>query len=357
MPTRARPTESDPTETVQIPAVTERGKEKPPRRPRRTKRVILVSAAVVLSLIGCLFVAGGLYMRSVNSHVKRVDAFQDVPAQSRPDIVAPDAKNLLVLGSDSRDPENSSGARSDTIIVAHLPKGRDSAQLVSIPRDTWVHVPATKDGKNGNTDAKINAAFAWGGIPLVVQTVEAYTGLRIDHVVIIDFSGFKQIVDALGGVDIEVEESFTSTHSLNKNGRRHFEKGLQTMDGAAALDYSRERFAFKDGDFARIRHQQQVIRAILDKAATAGILANPARLNSLLKATADAVSVDTTLSIFDMAMELRNLRSGSLMFLTNPSKGTGRVGDQSVVLPDNDKAKILYDALRRDAVGEIPQGK
>jgi LCP family protein required for cell wall assembly len=316
--------------------------------------VILVSVAVVFSLIGSLFVAGGLYMRSMNSQVKRVDAFEDVPDQSRPDVVAPDAKNLLVLGSDTRDPENSSGARSDTIIVAHLPKGRDSAQLVSIPRDTWVHVPATKDGKNGNADAKINAAFAWGGLPLVVQTVEAYTGLRIDHVVIVDFAGFKQIVDALGGVDIEVEEAFTSTHSLNKNGRRHFEKGLQTMDGAAALDYSRERFAFKDGDFARIKHQQQVIRAILDKAATAGILANPARLNSLLKATADAVSVDTTLSIFDMAMELRNLRSGSLKFLTSPSKGTGRVGDQSVVLPDNDKAKVLYDALRRDAVSEIP---
>lgn len=326
-----------------------------PKRPgrRRARRVVLITLLVLALLSGGGLLVGGLYLRSVESSIERVDAFNEVPEESRPDKVAQDAKNLLILGSDTRDPENTSGSRSDTIILAHLPKDRSSAQLVSIPRDTWVHVPASKDGRHGNRDAKINAAFAWGGIPLMVQTVEKYTGVRIDNVVIVDFAGFKEIVDALGGVEIDVEESFTSTHSLNPDGRREFVKGKQVMDGAAALDYARERFAFRDGDFARIRHQQQVIKAILDKAASGGLLTNPGRLNGFLKATADAVSVDETLSLFDTAMDLRHLRSGNLTFVTNPTKGTGRVGSESVVFDDAARAKTLYDAVRRDSVPEI----
>jgi len=125
------------------------------------------------------------------------------------------------------------------------------------------------------------------------------------------------------------------------------------MDGATALDYARERFAFRDGDFARIRHQQQVITAILDKAVSGSVLANPAKLNGFLRSTADAISVDETLNIFDTAMDLRHLRSSNLTFMTNPTKGTGRVGSESVVFDDPSKVKALYDAVRRDAVPEI----
>ena len=329
----------------------------PGRRRRRVRRALLISAAVVLVLVAGVALAGTLYLRSVDHSIKRIDAFDDVPATSRPSPVvqALDAENILMLGSDSRDPANTTGSRSDTIILAHLPNDRSSAQLVSIPRDTWLHIPKAKNSPYGDTNAKINAAYAWGGVPLVVQTVEGFTGVRIDHVVVVDFAGFEEIIDALGGVDIYVDHAFTSTHSLNKNGRRTFAAGLQHMDGAAALDYSRERYSFADGDFARIRHQQQMITAVLDKAATAGVLSNPLRLNSLLKATANAVQVDQTLSLFDLALQLRNVRSGNLKFFTSPSKGTGVVGDQSVVFADDAKAKILYDAIRRDAVNEILQ--
>ncbi|MEV1288035.1 LCP family protein [Micromonospora sp. NPDC049679] len=299
--------------------------------------------------------AAGLYVRSLESGIERVDAFDEVPEESRPVKVAQDAKNILILGSDSRDPENKSGSRTDTIILAHLPKDRSSAQLISIPRDTWVHVPTAKNGQGGR-NAKINAAFAWGGIPLMVQAVEKFTGVRVDHVAIVDFGGFKEIVDALGGVEINVDESFTSTHSLNANGRREFVKGKQVMDGAAALDYARERYAFADGDFARIRHQQQVIKAILDKAASGGLLSSPTKLNAFVKATADAVSVDETLSIVDMAGEMRHLRSGNLTFVTSPTKGTGMVGTESVVFANTEKAKAFYDAVRRDGVPEILSG-
>jgi LCP family protein required for cell wall assembly len=314
---------------------------------------VLITVLVLVLLGGGSALAAALYLRSVEAGIERVDAFEQVPEESRPVKVAHDAKNILILGSDTRDPENTSGSRTDTIILAHLPKDRASAQLISIPRDTWVHVPKSKDGQRGGRDAKINAAYAWGGVPMMVQTVERFTGVRIDHVAIVDFAGFKEIIDALGGVEITVERSFTSTHSLLPGGRREFKKGRQVMDGAQALDYVRERYAFPDSDFARIRHQQQVIRAILDKAASGGTLTNPAKLNAFIRASADAVSVDKTLSLLDLGMELRHLRSSDLTFLTSPSKGTGRIGSESVVLADTEKAKEFYDAVRRDAVPEI----
>ncbi len=320
-----------------------------PRR-RRGRRVALIVLLVVVLLAGGGVLAGGLYYRSVNASIDRVDAFNDVPEESRPQVVAKNAMNIMILGSDSRDPGSSSGSRSDTIILAHLPADRSSAQLISIPRDTWVPIPRSKKGQGGR-DAKINAAYAWGGAPLMVQTVEKFTGVRIDHVTMVDFSGFKEIVDALGGVEIDVEKGFTTDYALN--GSRTFRKGRQTMDGATALDYARERHAFADGDFARIRHQQQVIKAILDKAASGGTLSSPTKLNAFVRASASSVAVDKSLSLVDLAMELRGLRSGNLEFFTCPSKGTGWVGDESVVFADQARARKLFDAVRRDSVTEI----
>ncbi|MFI5496136.1 LCP family protein [Actinoplanes sp. NPDC051859] len=305
---------------------------------------------VILAGIGLVGV--GLYLRDIEGDVKRVDAFDSVPEASRPkkDAGAEDAKNFLLLGSDTRDPSNKGGSRTDTIIVMHLNKDMSAAQLISIPRDTWVPVPKSKDGASGGVNAKINAAYAWGGAPLMVQTVEGYTGVRIDHVAMIDFGGFKEIVDALGGVEIDVPTAFTSRHSLNANGIRHFAAGKQTMDGAAALDYSRERYDNPGGkgDFSRIENQQQVIKAILNKAVSGGTVTSPSKLNSFLNATTDTVSVDENLNLISTAMDLRHMRSDKLQFFTSPYKGTGMIGDQSVVLPDEKKAKALFDAVRKD---------
>nr|BFE63274.1 LCP family protein [Dactylosporangium thailandense] len=337
------------------PAPVEPAPASPKRRLGRGARIALVIVASLAVLIGVAFAGTALWLNSVASGVDRVDAFAGVPEAERPQKAeaAKDAMNFLLLGSDSRNPDNQDGSRSDTIIVLHLNQTHTKAQMVSIPRDTWVYVPKAPNSQYGNREAKINAAYAWGGVPGIVQTVEKFTNIRIDHVVMVDFSGFKDIVDALGGVDINVSESFTSTHSLDPSGTRHFEKGLQTMDGATALDYARERYAFQDGDFARIRHQQQVIKAVLNKAASGGTLSSPGKLNDFLHATADAATVDDTLNMFDMAMELRNLRGDDVTAYTSPTKGTGMIGDESVVLADTDKIKPFYDALREDR--PIPQ--
>ncbi|MET8909081.1 LCP family protein [Micromonospora sp. NPDC004551] len=330
------------------PGGAETGSAPAPRR-RRGRRILLITLLVLALLAGGGVGAAALYLRSVESDVERVDAFEGVPQEARPPVAAADAMNIMILGSDSRDPETTGGSRSDTIIVAHLPKGRKSAQLISIPRDTWVHVPRSKDGQHGDRDAKINAAYAWGGVPLMVQTVEQFTKVRIDHVAIVDFAGFKEIIDALGGIDIVSDRDFTSIHPPF----RKFAKGVQHMDGETALDYSRQRKQFPDGDFARIRHQQQVIKAILDKAASGGILTSPGKLNDFVKASTSSVSVDRGMSLLDMATDLRSLRGSNLAFYTSPTKGTGRVGTESVVFPDNAKARTFYDAVRRDAVSEI----
>ncbi|MFI7075685.1 LCP family protein [Micromonospora sp. NPDC049903] len=321
-------------------------------RPRRRWLRITLISVLVLALVGVGgVVAAGFYLKSVESDIERVDAFEGVPAETRPEVVAGDALNILVLGSDSRDPESTGGSRTDTIILAHLPKDRSSAQLISIPRDTWVAVPRSKEGRGGR-DAKINAAYAWGGVPLMVQTVEQFTKVRIDHVVMVDFAGFKEIIDALGGIEVNSEKQFTSIHPPF----RTFQAGPQKMDGEAALDYSRQRKQFADGDFARIRHQQQVIKAILDKATSGGLLTNPARLNSFLQATSGSLSMDNELSLVDMATENRNLRGRNLTFVTSPTRGTGRVGSESVVFADDKRVDTFYAAVRRDAVRDIIDG-
>ncbi len=317
--------------------------------------MVLIVLATLTLLGGGGALAVTLYARDIDNDIPRIEAFAEVPQEARPakDTAAGDAMNFLILGSDTRDPESTGGSRADTIILMHLPADRSGAQLVSIPRDTWVQVPRSADGQRGGTEAKINAAYAWGGTPLMVQTVESYTGVRIDHVVMVDFAGFKEIVDALDGVEIDVEKAFTSTHSLNPDSIREFIAGPQTMDGAAALDYARERYAFEDGDFARIRHQQQVIKAIINKAASGGVLTSPRKLNSFLRATADAVAIDETLNILTTARDLRHLRSDSLGFYTSPTSGTGTRGNQSVVLPDPAKAEAFYNAVRRDDTAQI----
>ncbi|MEV4410930.1 LCP family protein [Catellatospora sp. NPDC049609] len=346
-PSHSRHADDDETQLVDPAAELPDGKQQSRRR-RKAKRIVLITLLVIALLGGGGLVAGGLYLRSVDSGIERVDAFEEIPEAERPVKAEPETKNYLILGSDTRDPDATAGSRTDTIILAHVPKDHASAQLISIPRDTWVHVPRAKNG-NGGREAKINAAYAWGGIPLMVQTVEKFTKVRIDNVIVIDFAGFKEIVDALGGVEITVESNFTSIHPPF----RRFTAGKQVMDGDEALDYARQRKQFATGDFARIQHQQQVIKAIVNKASSGGLLSSPGKLSSFLNATAGAVSVDRTMSLLDTALELRGIKGGALEFYTSPTTGTGRKGSESVVLADTAKVGPFYEALVADDIAQL----
>jgi LCP family protein required for cell wall assembly len=316
-------------------------------RGRRWRRVALIAGLAVLLVVAGVGLVGWRYAKSIEKSVGHVDAFRALPEEERPTNAAPKAMNILLLGSDSRDPELS-GSRADTIIVVHLSANRERAQLISIPRDTWTTVPTSTDGTNGGSTAKINAAYAWGGTPLMVRAVENFTGVRMDHVLVVDFAGFKEIVDALDGIDLVIDHTFTSIHPPF----RTFTAGPARLDGAAALDYSRQRKQFADGDFTRIRHQQQVIEAMLDKATERSLMTDPRRLNEFLQATANTVRVDESLSLFDLVRQLRHLHGSDISPLTSPSSGMGMVGTESVVFPDTARATGLYEAVRNDTMDQ-----
>ncbi len=319
----------------------------------------------MLGVLLLLLLGGGglLWYRGVASNVARTDPFSAISG-GRPPISLNGALNILVVGSDSRDPDapmdKASQWRADTIIMMHIAASHDHAYLVSIPRDLWVPVPENPSASCATERrAKINAAFAWGGLPLAVRTVECFTDVRVDHVLSIDFAGFKQVVDALGGVDLRVDQTITSIHKPY----RVFTAGPMHMTGEEALDWIRQRKQFPDGDFARMRHQQEFLRALMDKAASNGTLANPLKLKAFLESVTKAVTVDKTFQLPDLAWQFKGLRGENLTFLTNPTAGSDTIDGESVLLSDRDKAVNLYGAMRADKMAEwsaangVPAGK
>ncbi|MFC0507136.1 LCP family protein [Micromonospora costi] len=323
------------------------------RGPRpRWGRIGLVAgvAVLVLALLGG--VGAWLYVRNLDNDLARTDPFAEITG-GRPAKPVEGALNILLVGTDSRDPDapvDQAGKwRADTIIVMHIPADHQSAYLVSIPRDLYVPIPESAGADCGSgRRAKINAAFAFGGLPLAVRTVECFTDVRLDHVMSIDFAGFKQVTDALGGVDLNVERTITSIHKPY----RTFTKGMNHMDGAEALDWIRQRKQFPDGDFARMRHQQEFLRALLDKAASSGTLSNPRKLNAFLQSVTDAVTVDRTFSLVDMAVQFRSLRGDNLTFVTSPNSGSDTIDGESVVVSDREKALSMYQAMSADTMAD-----
>ncbi len=304
--------------------------------------------AVIMLVAGIGAVVGYTWIRGVDDGLKRTDPFADVAG--RPQKIAEGTLNILLLGTDSRDPDapvDQAGKwRTDTIVLMHIPANHDKAYMISFPRDLWVHVPASKDGQYGNTMAKINAAYAWGGAPLMVQTVEEYTGVRIDHVVLIDFAGFVKVTDAVGGVDMNVERAITSIHPPH----RKFAKGMNHFNGAEALDYIRQRYQFPDGDFTRVKNQQMFLKALLDKAVSLGTLTNLGALRAFVTSVADAIVVDQEFSLIDLGWQFRSLRSENLVFMTSPYTGTDNIDGESVVVSNREKALALYAAVAKDTV-------
>ncbi len=321
------------------------------RRRPRWGRIALIAGLVLLLVAGVAGFGAFLYYKGLDSDLKRTDAFGKITGD-RPATVVAGAQNYHILGSDSRDPDNGAKPgqwRTDTMIVAHVTADHKKAYLISLPRDLYVYIPKSPTNPEfGDTNSKINAAFAWGGVPLAVQTVEEYTGVHIDHVILIDFGGFQQVTDALGGVDLNIEQDVTSIHKPF----RHFKKGVNHLDGAEALDYVRQRKQFPDGDFARMRHQQEFMKALLDKAASTGTLANPLKLNAFLKSVTKAMTVDNDFSLADTAWEFRNIRSGDLTFMVSPNRGSDTINGESVVVSDKTKALALYQAVAKDKMGD-----
>ncbi len=322
------------------------------RRRVKWRRIALLVGVVVLVIGAVASVALHNYFTGLDKDLKRTDAFSQLTGE-RPNKAPVGALNILLVGSDSRDPDakkdQASNWRADTVMVMHIPADHKSAQLISIPRDLWVTIPSSNSAPcDQGSKNKINASFAFGGLPRAVHTVECLTDVHIDNVMAIDFGGFKAVTDAIGGVDLTVDQTITSIH----NPHRVFTKGTMHMDGEQALDWVRQRKQFTRGDFARMQHQQEFLKALMDKASSSGTLVNPSKLDAFLTAVTAAVTVDNSFSITDLAVRLRDLRSNNLTFVTSPNKGSATVSGQSVVLSDRDKALTLFRAVAADKMSD-----
>jgi LCP family protein required for cell wall assembly len=317
---------------------------------------------ILCSLLLVLLLALGgwaIYLNYLLGDIDRIDAFGSIDEDARPDPAQGGALNILLGGADNGDSEApsikeameagdwSAGLyRSDTIMVLHLPEDRSRAYVVSIPRDSYVRIYDETGSPVGKD--KINAAFSVYGPSGYVSTLEHLTDLRMDHLAIIDWAGFKDVVDALGGVELYVPETvYDSSQDYT------YEQGWHDYDGELALKYVRSRYGLNEGDFDRNRRQQNFLRAMLDKMASTGTLTNPAKFTSALRAVTSNLTVDQDWSGGDMrglAWAMRGLRKDDVTFLSAPLRRNpfGTVDGASVVYLDRRGMTELFNAMRAD---------
>lgn len=319
---------------------------------RRKRRWILGGVFGIVAVLIAIAVTGTAYLGSLASSYGKAETLPSdevFPAErSRPMQANPEAMNILLLGSDSRSGLGGSqsdirGQRADTMLLVHIPADRSGVQVISFMRDNWVPIPGHG---NGNGNGKLNSALAFGGTPLLVQTLEDITDVRIDHVAITDFEGFKGLSEALDGVTVNNQIAFTS-------GKYSFAQGPIELRGDQALAYVRARYPFTDGDYQRVRNQQAFIKGMLDKLVSRETLTDPGRIAASVDALAPYLAVDEGLdagSVASLAFSLREVDRSEILFLTSPTLGTDMVGDQSIVRPDFDGLAALSQALRDDTV-------
>ena len=305
-----------------------------------------------------------LGLGQVSGKIARIDVFNGL--KNRPEKTS-QALNYLLVGSDTREgltkaqmrelrvgtTATAAGGRSDTMLLVHISKSRDRVYLISLPRDSLVTLPEHVSSSNKNkivpeSQAKLNAAFAYGGAPLLIRTIEAKTNLKIDHYVEISFAGFAGMVDALGGIDVcsKVDINDPKSHLV-------MTAGVHTLGGIEALKYVRTRDFDGRGDIGRMQRQQQFMSSVLRKATSSGVLLNPIKMVNFINASLASVTMDSQLNsndLLNLGKQMRNLASGNVRTLTVPlSNANGNVpGIGSVVVWDQALTTELWQRLRDD---------
>ncbi|MEV7026180.1 LCP family protein, partial [Kitasatospora sp. NPDC093558] len=269
--------------------------------------------------------------------------------------------NWLIVGSDSREGLSDAdeeklhtghdveGKRSDSMMILHV--GDKGNTLLSVPRDSWVPIPEykTSSGKTLKaTTSKINSAFANGNGRLLVQTIELNTGIRIDHYAEIGFSGFVGIVDAVGGVQLHIDQDIK-----DRDSGLDLKAGDQTLNGTQALAFVRQRHQMADQDLGRMRNQQKFLSALAHQAASPGTVLNPFTFYPLVDAGLGTLIVDNDSGLTDLGslfLAMKDVNGGSGKSMTipiaNPDYRTNT--GESAVKWDNAKAKQVFDAFKND---------
>ncbi|GGQ02876.1 LCP family protein [Streptomyces roseolilacinus] len=331
------------------------------RRPVWLRWAALGSSLVVLAAAG----AGWWLYRKLDGNITTdATAVAELKRyeRERPAPVPRGGRNILLIGSDSRAGENAEYGqdqgtqRSDTTILLHLSARGHGVTAVSVPRDLMVEVPDCRTGagkRSAPRFAQFNLAFQLGGTACTIRTVEKLTGIRVDHHMVIDFRGFKDMVNAVGGVRVCVREPID-----DPDARLRLPAGPQTLDGEEALGYVRARKSLGDGsDTERMNRQQEFLGALVTKMQSNGVLLNPARLYPVLDAATRSLTTDPGLDslkdLYDLARRLRSVPTDKVQFLTVPRKPYHADPNRDeLVQPD---AGRLFKRLRADAaVAVVP---
>ena len=326
-------------------------------------RVLLSVAAVTVLALTLTGVGIQVASSRLEGNITAIDISQTTGREHEPIQVVDDqgnyqALNVLLMGSDSRegqtnkkygDPDLYTGERSDTTILLHLAADRSFATAVSIPRDTWVMLPECEvDGQTvGAFEAKFNTAFEVGGPGCTVKLVEQMTGITIDNFAVIDFEGFKNVVNALGGVEVCLTEPASDPAS-----DLELPAGVSVVDGEQALSFVRARKTLSDGsDLSRIKRQQAFLSSMIREASSTGLLLNPVKLYSTLDAATSGLTTDPGLAeidvLRDLALSVRGIAPGDITFLTMPWVERG---DGENVLVDEAAAVPLW----RSIIDDVP---
>ncbi|MGW2086562.1 LCP family protein [Streptomyces sp. NPDC001880] len=326
------------------------------KKPSRRRRATAIAA---WALAGALVVGGaglGFAYFKLNGNLKAVD-INAALGKDRPDDIDDGSQDILVLGSDSRSGANSEygadegTARSDTAMVLHVNKGHKKASVVSIPRDTLVTRPDCTSDTTGQTiegqqRAMFNTAYEVGGPACAVKTVEAMSGIRMDHYLEVDFTGFKKLIDELGGVEITTTQAIDDPKSHLK-----LEPGTHTLDGEQSLGLVRTRTSVGDGsDLGRIQLQQAFIKALMEQVQTVGVFTNPKTLYDLADTATKTVTTDSDLGsvkeLTAFANGLKGLDSKNVHMVTLPVQYDP--ADPNRVVPLDDAARQVWTALAQD---------
>ncbi|MEV0370107.1 LCP family protein [Streptomyces sp. NPDC050636] len=331
------------------------------KSPTRRRRALTIGLCAVVSAVLLGGAGLGYVYFKLNGNLKGVD-INAALGRDRPKNVDNGSMDILVMGSDSRAGKNGKygrdegGARSDTAMVLHVYKGHKKASVVSIPRDTMIKRPdCTKDGKDvpGSQRAMFNTAYEVGGPACAVKTVESISGIRMDHFIEVDFTGFKKLIDALGGVEI------TTTKAIDDdNSHLHLKPGKHTLDGEDSLGLVRTRHGVPGGDgsdLGRIQLQQTFIKALMNQVKNVGVLTNPAKLYDVADTATKAITTDTDLNsvgeLTGLAKSLGGIGSDNIDMVTLPV-AYDKI-DPDRVLPMAEQSKQVWDALEKDT--DIPK--
>lgn len=328
-----------------------------PRPFLRRRWVRWTAAGTTVALIGAGFGAWALYDR-LQGNITRDDAViaeLERHEKERPLPSKQGALNILLVGSDTRAGQGNGqygvarGQRSDTVILLHLAADRRSATAMSIPRDLMVEIPSCRraDGKSAPArTAQFNYAYSYGGTACTIRTVERLTRIRVDHHMVVDFQGFKRMVDAVDGVRICLKQPMD-----DKDAHVRLPAGEHTLNGEQSLGFVRARKSLGNGsDTDRMERQQQFLGALVAKVQSNGVLLNPGKLYPLLDAATSSLTTDPSIAslvdLYDLVRSMRNIPTKEVRFLTVPREAyAGDPNRDQLVEP---AASELFTLLRED---------